>query len=390
MAKEKGLNRVEALYKNRQQRALELKESGQKVIGYLCAYPVIEMMTALDIVPFRIFGNISEPITKADSCLPGVVCPFIRSALDQGLKGNYSFLDGVVMAHACDVAEKTAHIWNIYNKPAYFHFIDTPHTADGAAVKQHHRLLKDLRLTLEKMAGKKMTDESLKKAVAIHNRQRALVRRLYDLKKTQPPQISGVETLKVMVALMSLPAAEGNELLEEVIAGASQRPAKSSANGIRLLLWGSIIDDAALLEMVEQPGVNVVMDDTCVGSRFFQPEVEVTKDPLEGLAKRYLEGIRCPRTFRQAEIKGRVKDYTADLEHRFSYLGEYAKEWQVDGVILQSLRYCDIHGYEVPQVKDYFKQIGLPSIYVEYDYSQAALMPLKTRVQAFLEIIGRG
>jgi benzoyl-CoA reductase/2-hydroxyglutaryl-CoA dehydratase subunit BcrC/BadD/HgdB len=52
------------------------------------------------------------------------------------------------------------------------------------------------------------------------------------------------------------------------------------------------------------------------------------------------------------------------------------------------MRYCDIHGYEVPAVKDYLRRIGLPSIYLEYDYNQAALAQLKTRVQAFLELIG--
>jgi benzoyl-CoA reductase/2-hydroxyglutaryl-CoA dehydratase subunit BcrC/BadD/HgdB len=52
------------------------------------------------------------------------------------------------------------------------------------------------------------------------------------------------------------------------------------------------------------------------------------------------------------------------------------------------VRYCDIHGYEVPGVRDYFNHIGLPNIYLEWDYSKAALAPLRTRVQAFLEVIG--
>jgi benzoyl-CoA reductase/2-hydroxyglutaryl-CoA dehydratase subunit BcrC/BadD/HgdB len=52
------------------------------------------------------------------------------------------------------------------------------------------------------------------------------------------------------------------------------------------------------------------------------------------------------------------------------------------------LRYCDIHGYEVPGLKDYLDHIGLPSIYLEHEYSQAALAQLRTRVQAFLEVIG--
>jgi len=77
----------------------------------------------------------------------------------------------------------------------------------------------------------------------------------------------------------------------------------------------------------------------------------------------------------------------ADLEVRFSYLHRYAEEWNVKGVILYGLRFCDIHGYEIPQVKDYLESVGMRSIYLEHDYSESALAPLRTRVQGFLEII---
>ena len=80
--------------------------------------------------------------------------------------------------------------------------------------------------------------------------------------------------------------------------------------------------------------------------------------------------------------------YSADLETRFGYLGDFIKDWNVDGVILQALRYCDSHGYEVPQIKDYLNGIGVPNIYLEHDYSKAALGPMMTRIQAFTEIIG--
>src|SRR5512139_3334829 len=98
----RGLTRAREIYHNRHQRAEELKAEGKKVIGYLCIYPVLEMMTALDLVPYRMFGNMSEPITRADEYMPTIVCPFLRSLLDLGLKGKYGFLDGVVMAHICD------------------------------------------------------------------------------------------------------------------------------------------------------------------------------------------------------------------------------------------------------------------------------------------------
>ena len=382
----KGLTRAKEIYQDRPRRAKELRAEGKKVIGYLCLQPVLEMLTAADLVPYRIFGDMREPITKADACLPTVVCPFIRSSLDLGLKGNYDFLDGVVMAHACEVAEKTAQIWRIYLEPPYSFFIDTPHTVHEAAQKEHKELLKDFKKTLEEFTGKELTPEKLRESIKIHNQQRALVRELYDLRKPDPPLISAVETLQVMVALMSIPVDEGNELLREVISEVKQRqngPPKKP----RLLIWGSIIVDIALVEMIENAGANVVMDDTCVGSRAYFPDVALTDDPLDGLAYRYLVDLKCPRTFREAVFGETRKDHLADIEARLGYLKDYARDWNAKGIILQVMRYCDIHGYEVPGLKDYLDHIGLPNTYVEFDYSEAALAPLRTRVQAFLEVI---
>jgi benzoyl-CoA reductase/2-hydroxyglutaryl-CoA dehydratase subunit BcrC/BadD/HgdB len=249
-------------------------------------------------------------------------------------------------------------------------------------------LLKDFKKTLESFTGKELSVERLRKAVEVHNEQRALVRELYELRKPDPPLISGTETLQVMVALASLPVTEGSELLRQVINEVKRRrdgPAKKAA---RLLVLGSIIDNTALIDLMESIGANVVMDDTSLGSRAYFAPVELTEDPLDGLAYRYLVELKSPRTFRETVLsETNKKDYMTDLENRFGYLKNYAGEWKVNGVILEALRYCDIHGYEVPGLKDYLGSIGLPSIYLEHDYSQSALAQLRTRVQAFLEVI---
>ncbi len=385
----RGLERVKEIYQGRTVRAKELKAQGKKIIGYLDIYPVLEMLTALDLVPYRILGDMSEPLTKADMCLPTVVCPFLRSVMDLGLKGEYDFLDGAVMAHTCEVAEKLAHIWRIYIDPPYLHFIDTPHTTREASVKHLKELLKDFKKTLELFTGKELSTERLKKAVKLHNRQRALVVELYGLRKPDPPLISGVETLQVMMALASLPVEEGNELLRQVISEVKQRKGGPSKQPARLLVWGSMIDSTSLIDMIEGLGANVVIDDTSLGSRAYFAQVELTDDPLDGLAYHYLVDLKSPRTFRETVLsEAKRKDYLTDLENRFGYLKDYAREWNVNGVILAALRYCDIHGYEVPGLRDYLDSIGLPNIYLEHNYSEAALAPLRTRVQAFLEIIG--
>jgi bzd-type benzoyl-CoA reductase N subunit len=389
MAKEsKGLTKVKEIYQDRPRRVKELKAEGRKVVGYLCTYPVLEMMTALDLVPYRVLGDMREPITKADACLPTMVCPFLRSSLDLALKDKYAFLDGMAMAHICDVGERMAHIWKTYRNYPYFYFMDVPHTVHKAAIEKFKEEIEGFKKSLESFTGKEISPEKLKKAIKIHNDQRTLVKELYDLRKPDPPLVSATEVLKVMLALESIPVEEGNELLREVIDEIKERQEGPQKQAARLLIWGSIIDDVSLIETIESAGANIVMDDICVGTRFYWPEVEPTQDPLDGLAYRYLVGIKCPRTCREIISDQPKEAYTVDLENRFGYLKDYIKGWNVNGVILQSVRYCDTHGYEIPAVRDYLNSLGLPNTYLEHDYSQGSLAPLRTRIQAFLEILG--
>jgi benzoyl-CoA reductase/2-hydroxyglutaryl-CoA dehydratase subunit BcrC/BadD/HgdB len=320
--------------------------------------------------------------------MPTIVCPFLRSVLDLGIKNRYDFLDGVIMAHICDVGARIAHVWDVAVQTPYSHFLDVPHTNRENSQERLKELLEGFQKSLESFTERKMSRDSLKEAVMKHNEQRGLVRELYDLRKPDPPLVSGTEILRVMIALMSLPVEEGNSLLREIITEIKERDNRIPGKTARLLVWGPVLDNTAFIEMIESLDAHVVMDDTCVGSRAFFDDVPVTDDPLDGLAYHYLEDLKCPRTFRDSAAGSTAGNYQADIENRFGYLKKFAEGWNVNGVILHALRYCDSHGYEIPQIKDYLEYIELPGIYIEHDYSKSALGPLMTRVQAFTEIIG--
>jgi benzoyl-CoA reductase subunit C len=382
----KGMAAAKAIYRDRTRRVKELQKEGKKVFGYLCIYPITEILTAFDIVPFRLFGEIEEPVTRANSFLPGVVCPFLRSYLDLGLKGKYSFLDGIITSHICDVGSGIPAIWNYAVKTPYAYHFDTPHTLRQSAREFNRQLLDSFRKSLEEYSGKKLSEGRLIESIKKHNLQRALVRELYALRKPDPPLVPGAETLQVIKSVQSLPVDEGILLLEEVIGEIKERQNSPEKKGKRIMIWGSILDNTGLIDLIEGLGAKVVIDDTCVGSRPYFEDVKITPDPLDGLADHYLTHIRCPRTF-MADYYISRKNYAEDLKRRYGYLGDFAREWKVDGVILEALRFCDTHGYEVPSVKDYLSEIGLPSIYLEHDYTPGTMAQLRTRVQGFLEIL---
>jgi len=384
--KNKGLAKAQEIYLNRSQRARELKAAGKKIIGYPCVYVPLEMLTALDLVPYQTCGDIKEPVTEADRALPSSFCPIMRTCLDCALKGKNDFLDGMATIHSCDPQEKTARVWESYTNYPYFHFIDMPITVRPEALEYFKSQLNDFRKTLEAFTGKKLSTDKLEASIKSHNRQRALVRELYELTKPSPPRISGTEIVQALKALTSLPVVEGNDLLTEVISEVKNRTDGPEKKSARLLIWSSILDDTDIMQVFEAKA-NVVMSESCGGIRAYRAEVKFTADPLEGLADYYLNEITCARTFRQATLGETRKDYARDLQSRFGYLKGIIRDWKINGAIMLLVRYCDPFAFEMPSLKDYFNSLDIPSTYIEYDYTTGALAPLRTRVEAFLETI---
>jgi benzoyl-CoA reductase subunit C len=388
IATKKGLALAKEIYSDRGQRVRELRKGGKKIVGYICLYPPVEIITALGMVPFRIFGDMSEPITAADQVSTTVVCPFLRSIIDLGLKGKFDFLDGIVGAHTCDIGMTLVISWRDYVKDAPFtHLIDVPHTDRAPAVDYFQGQINSFKRHLEEFAGEKLTDDKLRKACELHNKQRKLVRDLYELRKPDPPLLSSTENLEILVSLFSLPVDEGNQLLEDVIKEIKERPNKLKKKKARVLVWGPVFDNTSLYDLIESSDASVVVDDTCVGTRAFWADVKPPFD-LHALAQRYLVDIKCPRTYRETEHHETVRNYDKDLDSRFSYIKKAITDWHVNGAILQSVKYCDTHGYEVPNLRHYLDTLGIPSIYIEHDYSERSLAPIKTRIEAFVETLG--
>jgi benzoyl-CoA reductase subunit C len=386
--KNKGLSKAREIYLNRSQKAKELKAAGKTIIGYPCVYVPLEMLTALDLVPYQTCGDIREPVTEADRALPSSFCPVMRNCLDCALKNKNDFLDGMVTIHSCDPQEKTARVWESYTNYPYFHFIDMPITVRPEALEYFRSQLNDFRKTLETFTGRKLSKDKLESAVKFHNQQRALVRELYELTKPSPPHISGTEIIQVLKALTSLPVVEGNDLLTEVISEVKNRTNGLEKKPARLLIWSSILDDTDIMQVFEAKA-NVVMNESCGGIRAYRSKVNFTDDPLEGLADYYLKEITCARTFRQATLGETRKDYARDLQSRFGYLKGIIREWKINGAIMLLVRYCDPFAFEMPSLKDYFDSIGVPSTYIEYDYTIGAMAPIRTRIEAFLETINQ-
>ncbi len=380
--KDSGLAAVDRYYREYGRRARELKKEGRQVIGYLCSFTPVEIIEAAGFVPVRIKGNVNQPITVADTQMETIVCPLIRSCYDLSLKQDYDFMDGLVIPHACDSMARTKDIWQYTLGLPYFHYIDTPHTTDDSSLEFFKAILGTFRQSLGGFAGKEISDDSLVQAIKARNENRSRIRDLYELRKADPPLISGKEMTRVLVAVMGLPVAESTGLLESVIAEVKGRAGTGSPKLPRIMVVGAEVDDAAFIDLIEDTGANVVTDDLCPGNREHQAMVKTELDPISAIAERYLRGIYCARTY--FEQTGTYQEY---LETRFGHMDRAVKEFGVNGVILYIYKYCDPFGFEVPAIKSYLEARGAPVLYLEDEYSMSTIGRLRTRIQAFLEML---
>lgn len=384
---QQGLAKVDQILNDRFAGVKLNKSRGLKTIGYFCSYVPLEILTAVDLASFRITGDINEPVAAVDKILPSSFCPYIRNCVDLVFKGKYDFLDGVVGAHSCDAQEKSIHVWKSRKPYDFYHYLDMPATTHSWGGEMFRRSLDKFKAVCEEYTGKEISPRMLKESIDRHNRQRGLVRDLYNLKRSDPALLTGLETQKTLIALSGLPLDDGDALLSSVIAEVKAREVRDNKpKKKRILVYGACLDALPLIRLLEDYDSEVVMDDNCMGARTYFRDVPATEDPMDGIAARYLN-LTCARTFREAVVGEFKKDRSADLEERFAHIGRYIKKWSVDGVVIQLVRSCDPFGYEVPELKEYLNRLGVPNIYLEMEYTSGSLAPLKTRAQTFLESI---
>ncbi|NMD42342.1 MAG: 2-hydroxyacyl-CoA dehydratase [Firmicutes bacterium] len=376
MQKLSGLARAAAMAAQPDARVRELRqESGKPVIGYLCCFAPPEIISAAGAIPYRITGRPGEPTAEADAYMEPYGCTYVRNVFTQGLKKRLDFLDGLVISHSCDMIQRLYGIWTYYHPFPYSRLFNVPHQVTPRAGRFLKREFVFFQESLEQYTGEKVTEERLREEIALTNRNRALIRELYRYRLENPPLIKGSEMLSLLLAGGWLPPDEFNLLLTEALAEVARRAPEGPARP-RILVWGSLLDDIAFYRMIEEAGGDVVTDDTCIGLRLFEKDIDISGDLYDGLKDHYFVNFQCPRTDRGPGTA------------RFDYLLERAREYNVDGVIGYVISFCDPHKFDYPDLRDYLKEADYPMLLIDDNYSFTPAGTIQTRLEAFTELLG--
>ncbi len=350
-------------------------EDGRKIIGYTCSY-VPEPLLAVDgLQPVRLRAPGASSTPMADTYLSSVSCPYIRSLLEFSLEGTYDFLDGWVFTASCDHLRRLYDNLEYLVKPSFNYIIDLPHLLGEDALDWFIEELRLLAEAISKHFGVDTGEKALREAILRQNEYLNLIESIGELRRLKQPPISGADFHKIIVACATAPREMLHGQLKEFFQELTRQQGGKDYRA-RLMVLGSQLDDPGYIEIIESMGGLVVADRFCFGSI---PGLEIIPeqgDPLPTLAAHYLRKISCPRMM--SEFDQRVK---AALKT--------AIEYRVDGIVIETMKFCDTWGVDASLLVKEISEAGIPVLRLEREYALTGEGQLRTRIQAFIESMGK-
>ncbi|MCB2189478.1 MAG: 2-hydroxyacyl-CoA dehydratase family protein [Deltaproteobacteria bacterium] len=359
---------------NRAAWAAVAKEQGQKVLGLLCIYVPEEIVSAAGVLPWRITGSWEESTPQASFYRPEMTCRYCSHVLESVLTGELDFLDGVATTQVDDDFKRLWDVLDYVGKPPFAHIMYLPHTVSRTTLGMWNQSVRDLVTAMEKFAGVKIGEEDLLAQIAIYNQMRRLLYRVYQLRKKPTPPLTGAEMLALTTAARIMPKPEFNQRLASLLPYLETRQPARKNHTPRLLLCGEYLDNPAYVQVVEDSGALVVMDELDTGSKYFMGLVDTSQgDTLGQLAERYMNR---PGLSRMGDWQGQAAQIIS-----------WVKEYQVQGVVELRQLYSLPLDYRAFFLGHALKEAGIPYLTLNREYHPSHLGMLSTRVEAFVEMI---
>ncbi|KEI77209.1 3-hydroxyacyl-ACP dehydratase [Clostridium botulinum A2 117] len=357
----------------------EHRKKGGKVVGTFCVFVPEEIIVAAKAISVGLCAGSQFWIEDGEKVLPRNMCPLIKAFMGAKIGGTCPYFqscDMVIGETTCDGKKKA---WEILDEYVPVHVMDLPQMKRDKDFKKWGEEINDLIKKVEEITGNKITVEALKEGIRVTNAKRRALKRLYDLRKYKPSPISGLDCLLITQIAFYDDPKRFTEKVHELCDELEERIKNSQeSNKKRILITGTpmALPNWKLHSIIESLDAEVVVEETCTGTRYFEGEVseegETLEELIKNLADRYLN-INCacftPNT-------GRIDDII-----------KYTKEYEADGVIDTNLSFCHTYAVEHRDVEAKLKEKNIPIMHIETDYSTEDSGQIKTRVEAFLEMI---
>lgn len=360
---------------------MELKEQGIPLVGTYCTFMPQEIAMAAGAAVVSLCSTSDETIEEAEKTLPRNLCPLIKSSYGFGKTDKcpyFYFSDIVVGETTCD-GKKKMYEYMAEFKPV--HVMQLPNNSESAeSVALWRSEIIRFQKRLEEQFGCEITEQGIRDAIDLRNRERRALTEFYRLGQLNPPAMTGREILSVVYgatfkfdkrALIGELETLTAKVRAEYAAGKRLDPRP------RILITGCPIGGAAekVVRIIEENGGWVVGYENCTGAKATEQCVDENPqaDVYDALTEKYLAiGCSCisPNT------------------QRLNMLSEMVHDYQVDGVIDVILQACHTYAVESLLINRHIREKhDIPYMAVETDYSTSDTGQLATRIAAFIEML---
>jgi len=359
------------------------KEAGRKIIGAYCVFVPEEIVKAADATLVGLCAGADFATEEVEKVLPRNTCALIKSAFGFKLGKVCPYIeatDMVVGENTCDGKKKSYEILTTLLPNLYVMDLPQMKTAEGKALlKAEYMRFKE---AVEYLTGIKIDPARLKKGIELVNNKRAAMHRLASLRKADPAPISGLDALlsNQVYFYDDVPRFTDsvNKICDELEVRIKNDEGVFPRGTPRILVSGCpmAVPNWKLPWIIETSGAVIVGEESCVGERGTRNLTDnsgATEEALmDAIVDRYFK-IDCAV-------------FTPNQD-RLNHIIEMAETYKADGVIHYGLQFCQPYITESIGVEKALQSKGIPAMRIDTDYSMEDVGQLKTRVEAFVEMI---
>ena len=371
----------------------QAKAEGKRAIGYTCYFMPEVLLDLPGCFSVRLRAPRCTSPDIATYYMSARVCHYARSLLERALEGGFNFLDAQMATETCTgTCRFQEHLqqkhldsvkdMRIINNDNFFcEFSDVPFkNNENGYAHFREQLRAHVLQPLHEKLGIDVSDEAIMKTIERHNEVCRLINEIGDYRKLDNPTITGYEFHVIQLVSQVCPKGLILPYLRETAEELKTRePDDRWPFRCKVVLAGSENDDPDFTKLIESCGAEVVADRYCYGAVESRIPIVVKEgqEPLDAIARHYLDTSNCPRFMPQDTMRAR-KQRIADL----------ARDYHADGVIVASNKFCEYWSYErVIDTVVLPRDFGLPVCSIEKEYINSASGQLRTRFQAFVESI---
>ncbi len=356
---------------------------GQLALGYNCYYIPEVLLNLPGCFSSRLRAPNSSTAEIASYYMTNRNCPYVRCILERAIEGGYNYLNALFGAEGCAAMERMeehfALLHPVQNDRFFTTIIDPPMKGDQTSLDYYKAQLQLKVLdALRDHYGVDTSDAALRAAIEKHNRLCRVITDIGDLRKQENPPLTGYEYHVIVLVSQVCPHDLILPFLEETLAELKTRqPEEKFPFRARVVLAGSEIDDPEFTKLLEMCGAMVVADRYCFGGFPGREEITVQdgETAFDAVCRHYLHHNQCVRFMDGAKI-----------DQRHQELRRLVQDYHADGVIYESMKFCEFWSYEKVLASHVLQQeMGIPCCTIEKEYTLGSVGQLRTRFQAFVE-----